>query len=52
MINVFVLKLTKALVKELKGPPPGAKDIYFPTQYSQSACRQFKSCLWKEWWNH
>ncbi|KAJ8550813.1 hypothetical protein K7X08_000183 [Anisodus acutangulus] len=41
---------TKALVKELSTPPPGAKDLYFPTQYSQSAWRQFKSCLWKEWW--
>lgn len=39
----------KALVKELSTPPPGSKDLYFPTQYSQSAMGQFKSCLWKQW---
>ncbi|XP_016169834.1 ABC transporter G family member 29-like [Arachis ipaensis] len=39
----------KALVKELSTPPPGAKDLYFPTQYSQSIWGQFKSCLWKQW---
>ncbi|KAJ7963070.1 Pleiotropic drug resistance ABC transporter [Quillaja saponaria] len=39
----------KALVKELSVPPPGAKDLYFATQYSQSSWGQFKSCLWKQW---
>ncbi|KAL3528695.1 hypothetical protein ACH5RR_008017 [Cinchona calisaya] len=39
----------KALVNELSTPPPGAKDLYFPTQYSQSTFDQFKSCLWKQW---
>ncbi|XP_057518787.1 ABC transporter G family member 35-like [Amaranthus tricolor] len=39
----------KALVKELSVPPPGAKDLYFPTQYAQSTWGQFKSCLWKQW---
>ncbi|KAJ9692264.1 hypothetical protein PVL29_011366 [Vitis rotundifolia] len=38
----------KALVKELSTPPPGAKDIYFLTQYSQSTWGQFKSCIWKQ----
>lgn len=33
-------------------PPPGAKDLYFPTQYSQSTWGQFKSCLWKQWWTY
>jgi len=42
----------KALVKELSIPPPGAKDLYFPTQYSQSPWGQFKSCLWKQWWTY
>ncbi|KAF3450694.1 hypothetical protein FNV43_RR06783 [Rhamnella rubrinervis] len=42
----------KALVKELSTPPPGAKDLYFPTQYSQSTWGQFKSCLWKQWWTY
>ncbi|XP_047160800.1 ABC transporter G family member 36-like isoform X1 [Vigna umbellata] len=39
----------KALIRELSTPPPGAKDLYFPTQYSQSTWEQFKSCLWKQW---
>ncbi|KAK4267406.1 hypothetical protein QN277_024192 [Acacia crassicarpa] len=39
----------KALVKELSTPPPGAVDLYFPTQYSQSTWGQFKSCIWKQW---
>ncbi|KAK9282203.1 hypothetical protein L1049_005115 [Liquidambar formosana] len=42
----------KALVKELSTPPPGAKDLYFSTQYSQSTFGQFKSCLWKQWWTY
>ncbi|KAJ4821925.1 hypothetical protein Tsubulata_041743 [Turnera subulata] len=42
----------KALVKELSTPPPGAKDLYFDTQYSESTWGQFKSCLWKQWWTY
>ncbi|OVA08561.1 ABC transporter-like [Macleaya cordata] len=42
----------KVLVKELGTPSPGAKDLYFPTQYSQSTWGQFKSCLWKRWWTY
>lgn len=39
----------KAVVEEFSAPPPGAKDIHFPTQYAQSTWGQFKSCLWKQW---
>ncbi|OIW15880.1 hypothetical protein TanjilG_04415 [Lupinus angustifolius] len=39
----------KALVKELSVPPPAAKELYFPSQYSQPAMGQFKSCLWKQY---
>ncbi|KAI3971816.1 hypothetical protein MKW92_043715 [Papaver armeniacum] len=42
----------KTLVKELSTPSSGAKDLYFPTQYSQSTWGQFKSCLWKQWWTY
>eukprot|EP00262_Sarcandra_glabra_P008138 TRINITY_DN2136_c0_g2_i1.p1 TRINITY_DN2136_c0_g2~~TRINITY_DN2136_c0_g2_i1.p1 ORF type:complete len:791 (-),score=137.44 TRINITY_DN2136_c0_g2_i1:3-2042(-) len=42
----------KALVKELSTPAPGAKDLYFSTQYSESTFGQFKSCLWKQWWTY
>ncbi|KAI3935814.1 hypothetical protein MKX01_032998 [Papaver californicum] len=43
---------TKEMVKELSKPPSGSKDLYFPTQYSQSTWGQFKSCLWKQWWTY
>ncbi|KAL3834929.1 hypothetical protein ACJIZ3_009665 [Penstemon smallii] len=39
----------KALVEELSTPATGAKDLYYPTQYSQNTWVQFKSCLWKQW---
>ncbi|KAL0429862.1 UNVERIFIED_CONTAM: ABC transporter G family member 36 [Sesamum radiatum] len=42
----------KALVEELSMPAPGAKDLYFSTQYSQPTWGQFKSCLWKQWWTY
>ncbi|KAE8673189.1 Pleiotropic drug resistance protein 12 [Hibiscus syriacus] len=42
----------KALVMELSTPPVGAIDLYFASQYSQSAWGQFKSCLWKQWWTY
>lgn len=45
-------KRNKALVDELSKPAPGMKDLYFPTQYSQSTFGQFKACLWKQWWTY
>ncbi|KAJ4842239.1 hypothetical protein Tsubulata_045945 [Turnera subulata] len=39
----------QALVRELSTPPPGATDLHFDTQYSESMWGQFKSCLWKQW---
>ncbi|MCL7044741.1 hypothetical protein MKW94_007516 [Papaver nudicaule] len=42
----------KELVQELSTPSLGAKDLKFPTQYSQSTWGQFKSCLWKQWWTY
>ncbi|KDP40864.1 hypothetical protein JCGZ_24863 [Jatropha curcas] len=43
---------TKAAVEELRTPPTGATDLYFPSQYSQSTWGQFKLCLWKQWWTY
>ncbi|KAK9054719.1 hypothetical protein SSX86_025798 [Deinandra increscens subsp. villosa] len=39
----------KDLVMTLSTPPPGATDLHFGTQYSQSLWGQFKSCIWKMW---
>ncbi|PSS17958.1 ABC transporter G family member 36 like [Actinidia chinensis var. chinensis] len=51
-ISSNLCQRNKTLVKELSTPPPGAKDLYFPTQYCQSTWGQFKSCLWKQWWTY
>ncbi|XP_054803327.1 pleiotropic drug resistance protein 1-like [Prosopis cineraria] len=42
----------KALIKELNTPVPGSKDLYFPTQYSQSFFTQCMACLWKQFWSY
>ncbi|XP_043699337.1 ABC transporter G family member 39-like isoform X2 [Telopea speciosissima] len=38
----------KALIRELSTPPPGSKDLYFPSQYSQPLFTQCVACLWKQ----
>ncbi|CAL8996787.1 unnamed protein product [Prunus brigantina] len=38
----------KALIKDISTPPAGSKDLYFPTQYSQSFFSQCMACLWKQ----
>ncbi|KAI6680128.1 hypothetical protein NL676_034009 [Syzygium grande] len=42
----------KALINELSTPPPGWKDLHFPTQYSQSFFTQCMACLWKQHWSY
>ncbi|KAA8545298.1 hypothetical protein F0562_020082 [Nyssa sinensis] len=42
----------KELVKELSTPPPGSKELIFPTRFSQTGWGQFKSCLWKQHWSY
>ncbi|KAL3687132.1 hypothetical protein R1sor_013441 [Riccia sorocarpa] len=38
----------KVLVEELSHPAEGAKDLYFPTMYSQGFFSQLSSLLWKQ----
>lgn len=40
------------LIKELSTPQPGAKDLYFPTQYSQGFITQCIACFWKQYWSY
>ncbi|KAG8363960.1 hypothetical protein BUALT_Bualt19G0076700 [Buddleja alternifolia] len=42
----------KELVRRLSTPPPGSKDLHFPTRYSQNGWGQFKTCLWKQNWSY
>ncbi|KAL8205881.1 hypothetical protein R6Q57_009432 [Mikania cordata] len=38
----------KDFVSTLSKPPPGSKDLYFPTSFPQNGWSQFKVCLWKQ----
>ncbi|XP_062144197.1 pleiotropic drug resistance protein 3-like [Alnus glutinosa] len=38
----------KEFVKQLNIPPPGSRDLHFPTRFSQNGWEQVKSCLWKQ----
>ncbi|XP_055834802.1 pleiotropic drug resistance protein 2 [Solanum dulcamara] len=40
------------LIKEHSTPAPRSKDLYFPTQYSQSFITQCKACFWKQHWSY
>ncbi|KAK1264631.1 Pleiotropic drug resistance protein TUR2 [Acorus gramineus] len=46
--NSDLRRRNKALISELSVPPPSSKDLYFPTQYSQSFLTQCLACLWKQ----
>ncbi|KAF7804589.1 pleiotropic drug resistance protein 1-like [Senna tora] len=50
--NSELYRRNKALIKELSNPAPGSKDLYFPTQYSQSFFTQCMACLWKQHWSY
>ncbi|KAL6633629.1 hypothetical protein ACP70R_026300 [Stipagrostis hirtigluma subsp. patula] len=46
--NSDLYRRNKALISELSKPTSGSKDLYFPTQYSQSFITQCIACLWKQ----
>ncbi|AAF71978.1 Putative ABC transporter [Arabidopsis thaliana] len=50
--NSELYKRNKELIKELSQPAPGSKDLYFPTQYSQSFLTQCMASLWKQHWSY
>ncbi|KAK4481011.1 hypothetical protein RD792_011879 [Penstemon davidsonii] len=50
--NSELYRRNKALIKELSVTRPGTKDLYFPTQYSQSFLTQCIACLWKQHWSY
>lgn len=43
-----LFRRNKEIVKHLSVPNRGAKDLHFPSQYSQSFWTQTKACLWKQ----
>ncbi|XP_010249930.1 PREDICTED: pleiotropic drug resistance protein 1-like [Nelumbo nucifera] len=50
--NSELYRRNKSLIQELSTPPPGSKDLYFPTKYSQSFFTQCMACLWKQHWSY
>ncbi|GAV89222.1 LOW QUALITY PROTEIN: ABC_tran domain-containing protein/ABC2_membrane domain-containing protein/PDR_assoc domain-containing protein [Cephalotus follicularis] len=50
--NSDLYRRNKLLIKDLSTPAPGSKELYFPTQYSQSFWTQCLACLWKQHWSY
>ncbi|XP_027084053.1 pleiotropic drug resistance protein 2 [Coffea arabica] len=50
--NSDLYRRNQELIKELSAPEPGSRDLYFPTQYSQSFLVQCKACFWKQHWSY
>ncbi|MFS7971023.1 putative ABC-type xenobiotic transporter [Helianthus anomalus] len=50
--NSELYKRNKAMIAELSVPRPGTKDLFYPTQYSQSFLVQCVACLWKQRWSY
>ncbi|XP_012076642.1 pleiotropic drug resistance protein 1 [Jatropha curcas] len=46
--NSELYSKNKALIEELSTPQPGAKDLHFPSKYSQPFLTQCMACLWKQ----
>ncbi|KAH7856193.1 hypothetical protein Vadar_033779 [Vaccinium darrowii] len=50
--NSSLYQRNQELIKELSAPPPGSKDLHFPTKYSQSFHTQCRACFWKQHWSY
>ncbi|THG23290.1 hypothetical protein TEA_020255 [Camellia sinensis var. sinensis] len=50
--NSSLHQRNQELIKELSTPPPGSKDLYFPTKYSQPFTTQCTACFWKQHWSY
>lgn len=48
--NIFwFYRYNKEQAKQLSAPPPGSKDLHFPTRFPQNSWGQFRACLWKQY---
>ncbi|XP_073157366.1 ABC transporter G family member 39-like isoform X2 [Henckelia pumila] len=50
--NSSLYQRNQQLIKELSTPPPGSKDLFYPTKYSQPFLNQCKACFWKQFWSY
>ncbi|KAM0951253.1 putative ABC-type xenobiotic transporter [Dioscorea sansibarensis] len=48
-VNSSLYGDNKELVKQLSLPPPGSRELHFPTRFAQNSLVQFKACLWKQY---
>ncbi|KAG2312652.1 hypothetical protein Bca52824_024209 [Brassica carinata] len=50
--NSSIYRRNQELIKELIAPPPGSKDLYFQTKYSQPSLTPTKACVLKQYWSN
>ncbi|KAM7490316.1 hypothetical protein LguiA_033237 [Lonicera macranthoides] len=50
--NSELYRRNKALIEECSTAAPGSKELYYPTQYSQTFFTQCMACLWKQHWSY
>ncbi|VAI90451.1 unnamed protein product [Triticum turgidum subsp. durum] len=46
--NSDLYQRNQSMIRDISRAPAGSKDLYFPTQYSQSSVTQCTACLWKQ----
>uniref|UniRef100_A0A453SIL4 ABC transporter domain-containing protein n=2 Tax=Aegilops tauschii subsp. strangulata TaxID=200361 RepID=A0A453SIL4_AEGTS len=46
--NSDLYQRNQSVIRDISRAPAGSKDLYFPTQYSQSSITQCMACLWKQ----
>ncbi|KAF7097124.1 hypothetical protein CFC21_098977 [Triticum aestivum] len=46
--NSDLYQRNQSMIRDISRAPAGSKDLYFPTQYSQSSITQCMACLWKQ----
>ncbi|VAI78339.1 unnamed protein product [Triticum turgidum subsp. durum] len=46
--NSDLYQRNQSVIRDISRAPAGSKDLYFPTQYSQSSVTQCTACLWKQ----
>ena len=52
LIYLIPFRRNQELIEQLSTPPPGSKDLYFPTEFSQPFSTQCKACFWKQNWSY
>ncbi|KAK4481902.1 hypothetical protein RD792_012814 [Penstemon davidsonii] len=50
--NSELYRRNKGLISELSTPKPEAKELYFPTKFSQPFHIQCMACFWKQYWSY